>query len=60
MWTIIKSFFSKQKYYAKLINVNGDVTWLMEFSDIFKLLQKTAECDVVEIEGKATLVIGKR
>jgi len=60
MISFIKSLFSKKKYYLKVVNPSGDITWLCEFSDIIKLMSMTSEAEILSIEGKCTLVVGRR
>lgn len=60
MKRLIKSWFSKQKYYVKAVNEKGDLQWLMEISDIIALMSHAHEMEVIKLSGEVTIVVGRR
>lgn len=61
MISIIKSFFKKSTFYIRIEKTGtSEIAFLMEASDIFKLMSKISEVDVIRFKGDYTLFVGKR
>ena len=60
MWTIIKLFLKKQKYYIK-IKVNDKDVKICSFGDLFSMVDgKPNEIILADVSGDIQVILGER